>query len=272
MEVWQFLSYSFLRLLRDFEKLIKITGVLITLIILSALGPVFFSEGLFSSNIILSIIIDITLFIISVIFPFWLYVAITRFMLRNEIPRSIIPKFYGKIIFLYFGKAFLLCLCIFLPLFVCFMFLDYILKLDFFFSSQSAFAYAIFYTEFPDQIPFYEFQLPSKSKFILFIFLVSFFYFTYRLGLILSATAINVKFRISESWQATKGYDVLIILLSIFTVILSGITIYYSIFWSNPILFLLFTIFGNYFGIWWYTSVTATLYQHLVEKHPLVEV
>lgn len=272
MEVWKILSHSCLRLLRDFEKIIKITGVLISLIILSGLYPVFFSKGLFTSNIILSIIIDITLFIISVIFPTWVLVATTRFMLRDEIPSSFIPKFYGKIIFLYFWKTFLLFLCPFIPLFVCLMFLDYILKLDLFFSSQSAFAYFIFYSQFPDQIPLYEFQLASKSKFILFIFSVSLFYFYYRLCLILSATAINVKFRISEAWQATKGYDVLIILLSIFSVILSGIGIYYSLVSLNPILYLSYIIFVNYFGFWWYASVMATLYQHSVEKRPLVEV
>jgi len=273
MEVWQILSHSFLRLLGDFEKLIKITGVLIALIMLPTLQPVFFPVGLFSNNTILSIIIEITIVIILLIVPFWVYVATTRFMLRGETPSSIIPKFHGKIIFLYFWRTFLLIFCVCLPLLVCFGFLDYIFSFDFFNSLLSSFMYFIQSIENPPKIPVYEFQLASKSKFILFIFFISCFYFFNRLGLILSATAIDVKFRMSDSWQATKGYDVLIILLSILTVVSTWSGIYInSVISSNPTLLSLYLIFINFFGIWWWVSVQTTLYQYLVEKRPLVEV
>ena len=162
--------------------------------------------------------------------------------------------------------------CVTLPLLVCFGFIVYIFdfnSINSFLSSYMSFIQNII--ENPDETPIFDFQLTNKSKFILFIFVVSFFYFLERLGLIITATAIDVKLRISESWQATKGYDALIILLSIFSLVYnwSGYQIYTMVS-PNPTLLSLYLIFINYFGVWFWVSVRTTLYQYLVEKRPLV--
>ena len=166
MEVWQILSHSFLHLLRNFEKLIKITGVLIGLIILLALKPVFFPQDF--------IFIDFILIIISSICSFWVYVATFRFMLKDETPSSVIPKFHVKVTFLCFWRTCLLLFCVTLPLLVCFGFIVYIFdfnSINSFLSSYMSFIQNII--ENPDETPIFDFQLTNKSKFILFIFLLS---------------------------------------------------------------------------------------------------
>ncbi|KAB7613398.1 hypothetical protein F9L33_12420 [Amylibacter sp. SFDW26] len=179
--------------------------------------------------------------IIEALFFLWVLIGWHRFILLQEQPNAFFPKWHGGRILSYVGKSIIITLIVGLPI-------TLIIILFFALNYDGSDAY----------------DMP-----VIILFCVIFSYYSFRLGLVLPATAIGSSIPLGVSWNSTAEISRSLWLLSIifivpfmtlqelnwayFDTILTGVCIH--------ILYGLWSIIG--------TSILTTLYDHLVDGHEL---
>lgn len=246
------LRHSFVMLFGNFTIALRLSAVLFAVQIIQIVYFAYpISDGeaadlALNTQFWLILFIQLMVFLIT---SLWFAVAWHRFILREEVPTKLLPKFHGWRFWAYFWQGLLLGTFV--------TFLSALILVLLLFQKLSEGEYVTFGPQ-----TMLLFSIASAIAGPVF----------YRFATILPAAALGKRFTWGAAWRATKGTTGSLLLVSL--VLIGGFRMAdwfaTKLISDNFFLLVLWDIPFQWFGLMINVSILTTLYGHYVEKRALV--